>query len=71
MFCVYTEVMAQDDTVIFEQNHALFSAFNLRLTLTSPNNAFMRCRLYSKRKVKFNKVILKMLLLFLVGVVME
>ena len=24
MFCVYTEVMAQDDTVTFELNHASF-----------------------------------------------
>ena len=27
MFCVFTEVMAQDDTVTFEENLALFSAF--------------------------------------------
>ena len=27
VFCVYTEVMAQDDTVTFEQNNASFSAF--------------------------------------------
>ena len=26
MFCVYTEIMAQDDTVTFEFNHASFSA---------------------------------------------
>ena len=26
MFCVYTEEMAQDDTVTFELNHASFSA---------------------------------------------
>ena len=25
--CVYTEIMAQDDTVTFELNHASFSAF--------------------------------------------
>ena len=29
MFCVYTEVMAQDDTVTFEQNHASFSATSM------------------------------------------
>ena len=27
MFCVNTEVMAQDDTVTFEKKHASFSAF--------------------------------------------
>ena len=27
MFCVFTGVMAQDDTVIFEYNLASFSAF--------------------------------------------
>ena len=26
--CVYTEVMAQDDTVTLEKKHASFSAFN-------------------------------------------
>ena len=52
MFCFYTEIMAQDDTVTFESNHASFSAFYLCLRLTIPNYAFMRRRLYSKRKVK-------------------
>ena len=47
-----TEVVAQDDTVTFEQNHRLFFSFYLCLRLTSPNYAFMRRRLYSKRKVK-------------------
>ena len=47
MFCIYTETMAQDETV-----HASFSAFYLCLRLTSPNFTFMRRRLYSKRKVK-------------------
>ena len=50
MLCIYTEVMAQDETVTFESNPDSFSAL-----LTSPNYAFMRCRLYSKRKVlKYN-----------------
>ena len=47
-----TEVVAQDDTVTFELNHAFFSAIYLCLRLASPNYAFMRRRLYSKRKVK-------------------
>ena len=47
MLCVLTEVMVQDDTVIKE-----FVSFYLCLRLTSPNYAFMRRRLYSKRKVK-------------------
>ena len=47
MFCVFTELMVQDDTVIFE-----FFSFYLFLWLTSPNYAFMRRRLYSKQKVK-------------------
>ena len=46
-----TEVVAQDDAVTFELNHAFFS-FYLCLRLTSPNYAFMRHRLYSKRKAK-------------------
>ena len=50
MFCIYTEVMAQDDTVTFEYNHASFSAYTY-VRLTSPNYAFMRCRLYSNQKV--------------------
>ena len=29
MFCVYTEVMVQDDTVTFEYNHASFSALTV------------------------------------------
>ena len=41
-----TEVMAQDDTP-----HLIFS-FYICLRLTSPNNAFMRRHLYSKRKVE-------------------
>ena len=49
------EVAAQDDTVTFELNHASFFAFFLCLRLTSPNYAFMRRRLYSKRKVKLYK----------------
>ena len=49
-----TEVVAQYDTVTFEQCF-LFS-FYLCLRLTSPNYAFMRRHLYSKRKVnKKNK----------------
>ena len=27
VFCVYTKVMAQDDTVTFEKDHASFSVF--------------------------------------------
>ena len=42
-----TEVMTQDDT----EPRLIFS-FYLCLRLTSPNYAFMRRRLYSKRKVK-------------------
>ena len=42
-----SEVMAQDDTVTYD-----FLSFYLCLRLTSPNYAFMRRRLYSKRKVK-------------------
>ena len=38
-----TEVVAQEDIVTFEY---------LCLRLTSPNYAFMRHHLYSKRKVK-------------------
>ena len=41
-----TEVVAQDDTVTFEENHASF-----QLLPTSPNNAFMRRRLYSKQVI--------------------
>ena len=29
MFCVYTEIMAQDDSVTFELNHASFSALHV------------------------------------------
>ena len=47
-----TEVVAQDDTVIFEYNHASFLNCFLCLRKTSPNYAFMRRRLYSKQKVK-------------------
>ena len=49
MFCVYTEIMAQDDTVL-NKSHLVFS-FYLCLRLTSPNYAFMKCRLYSNKKV--------------------
>ena len=35
-----TDVVAQDDTVTFEENHASFSAFYLCLRLTSPNYKF-------------------------------
>ena len=45
-----TEVMAQDDTVTFEPR--LIFGFYLCLRLASLNYAFMRGRLYSKRKVK-------------------
>ena len=49
-----TEVVAQDDAVTFEYTEPrfLFSLY-LSLRLTSPNYAFMRRRLYSKRKVKY------------------
>ena len=47
MFCVFTEVMVQDDTVIFE-----FFSFYLCLWKTSPNYAFMRRRLYISEKSK-------------------
>ena len=47
MFCVYTEIMAQNDTVTFEK----FSFYRC-LRLTSPNYAFMRYRLYNNQKVK-------------------
>ena len=42
-----TEVVAQNDTVTFG-----YFSFYICLRLTSPNYAFMRRRLYSKRKVK-------------------
>ena len=42
-----TEVVAQDETVTFEWNHASFSAF-----ISAYGYTFMRRRLYSKRKVK-------------------
>ena len=45
-----TEVVAQYDTVTFD-TVTKFS-FYLCLRLTSPNYAFIRRRLYSKRKVK-------------------
>ena len=44
------EVVAQDDTVTFELR--LLFSFYLCLEMTSPNYAFMKRRLYSKRKVK-------------------
>ena len=43
--------MSQDDTVTFEEKPRLIFSFHLCLRLTSPNYAFMRRRLYSKRKV--------------------
>ena len=46
-----TEVVAKDDTVTFEKKTRLLSALPMP-KLTSPNYAFMRRRLYSKRKVK-------------------
>ena len=33
MFCVYSEVMAQDDTVTFDHHHASFSAFTYQFLL--------------------------------------
>ena len=51
MFCVYTEVMAPDDTDFFLIKPRLIFSFYLCLRLTSPNYAFMRCRLYSTQKV--------------------
>ena len=48
---IMTEVVAQADTVTLIKPRLLFS-FYLCLKLTSPNYAFMRRRLYSKRKVK-------------------
>ena len=47
-----SEVMAQDNTATFEKKTRLIYSLNLCLRLTSPNYAFMRHRLYSKRKVK-------------------
>ena len=55
--CVYTEVMVQDDTVTFVIKPRLIFSFFLCLRLASPNYAFMRCRLYSKRKVKEYQVL--------------
>ena len=46
-----TEVVAQDDKLLLNKTKPPFQ-FYLCLRLTSPNYAFMRCRLYSKRKVK-------------------
>ena len=61
MFCVYSEIMAQNDTVTFQKKPRLIVSFYLCLRLTSPNYAFMRHRLYSKRKVKeyINELIVK------------
>ena len=50
-----TEVVAQDDTVFFLIKPRLIFSFYLCLRLTSPNYAFMRPRLYSKRKVQLYK----------------
>ena len=46
VYIMCTEVMAQ------YYNCYSFFSLNLFLRLTSPNYAFMRCRLYSKQKVK-------------------
>ena len=48
MFCVFTEVMAQDDKLLLNKTRLIFS-FYLCLRLTSPNYAFMRCRLYNNQ----------------------
>ena len=40
MFCVYTEVMAQDDNLLLNNTTSHFQLF-LCLRLTSPNYAFM------------------------------
>ena len=45
-----TEIVAQDDTVTFEEKPRLLFSFYLCLSLTSPNYAFMRRRLYSSEK---------------------
>ena len=48
MFCVYTEIMAKDDN----KTTPHFQLSPICLRLTSPNYAFMRHRLNSKRIVK-------------------
>ena len=49
MFCVYTEVIAQDDTVT-----SLIFSFPLCLRLTSPNYAFMKAA-FTVTKKSYNK----------------
>ena len=48
---IYTEVTAQDDKLLLNEQRLIFS-FYLCLRLTSPDYAFIRCRLYSNQKVK-------------------
>ena len=50
MLCVKSEVL--DDTVTFEKKTRLIFSFYICLRLTSPNDAIMRCRLYSNQKVQ-------------------
>ena len=45
----------QDDSYFLIKPHLIFS-FYLCIRLTSPNYAFMRCRLYSSQKVKLYKL---------------
>ena len=47
MFCVYTEVMAQDDTVTFSKTTP---HFQLLPKSKVDQSAFMRYRLYSTKK---------------------
>ena len=60
MFCIYTEVIAQDDTVNFlnktTPHFQLSPMTHLCVRMTSPNYAFMRCRLYSKQKSYYTLV---------------
>ena len=50
MFCVYTEVMAQNIQLLLNKNTPHFQLLPMSKVLTSPDYAFMRHRLYSKRK---------------------
>ena len=47
-----TEVVAQDDTVNFDKTTPPFQLLPMAKIDYSPNYAFIRRRLYSKRKVK-------------------
>ena len=47
MFCIFTEVWLKIIKLFLNKTSSLIFSFYLCLSLTSPNYAFMRCRLYS------------------------